>query len=287
MKIAILGATGHVAKNLIVGLAHDFELDLVARRPQRVRDFIEKEKLGMGGLRVRRMEEFYFQADYDAVINCIGAGTPEKVRDVGGDIFSLTEQFDNLIIGYMKTHRGCRYINISSGTVHVGGKPDAYRMTKLNAETKHRAFPQLSIVDLRLFSFFSRHIDMTSSYLMADIARAVLGKTELVTNGTDITRDYVSPADLCALVAKCIQSSANVACDAYSSAPTTKSAILAMAQSRFGLKLRTTEAPASSSVAGSNDYVPLDRTARDLFGYAPTMSSLDTIQAELKAMGLA
>jgi hypothetical protein len=275
MRVAILGATGHVAKNLIDGMTPAF--DIVA--------FSRSEDLS-SPVHIGAFHSSPLMPFYDAVINCIGAGTPEKVKAAGPGIFATTERFDDLIIEYIQSHPGSSYINISSGIVHVEGKPDAYRMTKLNAEAKHRAFADLPICDLRLFSFFSRHVDTSSSHMMAEISRAVVNGTEFVTTDSDIQRDYVSPVDLCQVVAAAIRTGVNCACDIYSAAPTTKRAIIVAMQERFGLRVEYVPSGRPPSASGDS-YIPLDRSANEIFGYAPTMTSLETIQAELKAMGLA
>ena len=116
---------------------------------------------------------------FDAIVNCIGFGTPEKIGRAGINIFKITESIDDLIIEYLVKKPETVYINFSSGSVYGSSfeKPvdssyksvikiqpledrEFYRIAKLNSEAKHRSLNDLQIIDIRLFSFFSRFIDL-------------------------------------------------------------------------------------------------------------------------------
>ena len=77
MKIAILGSTSHIAKNLIDRFKQK-DLYLFSRSRKNLDSFID--------------------GNYDVVINCIGVGTPNKLKDLGTEIFRFTEYYDNLPI---------------------------------------------------------------------------------------------------------------------------------------------------------------------------------------------
>ncbi len=110
MKIAIMGATGHVAKNLIDHLKGD-ELYLFSRTKFNSYDFFDSY-------------------DYDAIINCIGYGNPADIEKAGPDLFFVTEKYDNLALEYLKRHEETKYIFISSGVVH--SPIDINHITKQN-----------------------------------------------------------------------------------------------------------------------------------------------------------
>ena len=108
LRIAILGATGHIGHSLVNGLLVDKSriVTAYARRPEAVRPVVD----------VRHIEEFG-EHPFDVVINCIGVGDPARVRDLGTDIFQITETFDNRILDYLDQHTEALYINMSSGAV--------------------------------------------------------------------------------------------------------------------------------------------------------------------------
>jgi nucleoside-diphosphate-sugar epimerase len=303
MKAAILGATSHVAKNLIVGLAGTNRLSLFARSIESVAAFLEKEGVSA---EVLPLDSFGGDAaPYDAIINCIGFGTPEKVRTQGGEIFALTERTDNAILTVLAKSPDTTYVNFSSGAVYGTDSrepvastsefrirldsitvADAYRIAKLNSEAKHRSWPGHSIIDLRLFSFFSRFIDMNSSYLVTEMVNAIRKDIQFVTNSLEIVRDYVHPQDLCDLVSRCAQAKGiNRPFDVYSSRSVRKSEIIRAFQERFGMKVRMVDGPVEISPTGVKScYASDNQDAGQILGYAPRYTSLDALLEEAHAL---
>ena len=155
-KIAILGATSHIAKGLMLNFIQNKEdkLFLFARLPRKVRNFLEAHSLGSH----RHIYDFkHFRREkYDVIINCVGVGTPAKVKEASGEVFKLTEEFDNMILGYLRRYPDTLYINFSSGAVYSISVDDIkpehyYGIAKLHQEAKHRALRKLNIVDIRVF----------------------------------------------------------------------------------------------------------------------------------------
>ena len=110
-KIAILGASSHIAKGLIFNFMHSegFELFLFARFPEKVKKFLKENNLA-SKYHIYKFERF-FSGKYDVVINCVGLGTPIKVKQASGQVFKLTEDFDNLSLAYLLAHPKVLYIN--------------------------------------------------------------------------------------------------------------------------------------------------------------------------------
>jgi len=306
MNIAILGATSHIAKNLIMGFRGPGQLSLFARSIERVLSFLKQENLGEYIGEVKELD--YFEAEhskYDAIINCIGFGTPDKIRTQGAEIFFVTERYDNMAIKYLESHHSTVYINFSSGALHgvdifapvdessefrisLGSLSvkDAYRITKLNSETKHRSMSDYSIIDLRIFSFFSRYIALGSSYLASEIVRALQANNEFVTNDTEIVRDYVHPKDLCSLVDICKGAiGLNKSFDVYSRKAAGKSEIIAAFQQQFGLRVRIdNEISGGSPTGNKNYYASINRDAEKMLGYFPRYTSIEALMDETSAL---
>lgn len=72
---------------------------------------------------------------------------------------------------------------------------DWYAVAKLHAECHHRTLSHISIVDIRIFNYFSHTQDMESRFLITDITRAINSKEILNTSAESIVRDYISPSD--------------------------------------------------------------------------------------------
>ncbi|MEK7072360.1 MAG: NAD-dependent epimerase/dehydratase family protein, partial [Patescibacteria group bacterium] len=245
-NIAILGATSHIAKGLIYNFlqSEEFCLHLYARSADKVNDFL----VAIG--KCEGKDRFIYNGfadfpnrDYDVVINCVGIGTINKHKGDYAAYFTITEEYDNLVIAYLRrNHPKTLYISFSSGAVygkvfsaparenttncisvnHIN-KEDYYAIARLNAEAKHRAFADLNIVDLRLFSYFSRFIDLTDGYFITELLSCILKKKVFVTDNQNIIRDYVHPDDLFVVVMKCLAAShINGAFDVMSARPVEK-----------------------------------------------------------------
>lgn len=300
MKIAILGATSHIAKNLVYYFRRDScsGLFLFARNQGAVYEFLKSTDGELAPI-VSGFDSF-LGGDYDAVINCVGIADPQEQKKAGVELFRLTERFDDLVLDYLAGHEKTIYISLSSGAVYgtdfdsgveanavasiaVNGitPADYYRIAKLNAEAKHRAMADRSIIDLRVFSFFSRFIDLKSGFLLAEMMRCVIERQPFYTNAVDIVRDYVAPSDLFSLVKLCVASNGiNQPIDAYSAGPIRKSELIALFSCDFGLETRIDEEAHVSMTGAKLAYYSVNHVAMSLLNYIPTLTSRDAIRSE-------
>jgi len=301
-KIAILGATSHIAKGLICNFIQEGKnkLFLFARTPKRAKDFIKSNRL-KGDVNIFGFNDFAHK-EYDFIINCVGMGTPNKVKDNQILVFNITEEYDNLILDYLSKFSQSSCINFSSGAVYgssfneaVGdstvrkikanniSREEYYGLAKMNSEAKHRAQNDLNIVDVRIFAYFSRFIDLDSGYILTQLIDSIKRKKEFVTNSCDFVRDYLNPIDLFKLV-KLITNSKpmNAAIDAYSLAPVTKFEILKFFSKAYGLKYKIKDNIDFLCPTGKKSvYYSNSRKAARL-GYKPQYSSIRTIEEESK-----
>lgn len=301
MRLAILGASGHIGKNLTERFCQrtDCVLYLFARDSAKMQKFCTGLQV-KAEIVITAFAEFE-RFTYDAVINCIGVSDPGKRTETGAEIFRITEEFDNLVLNYLSKHTDCRYINMSSGAVYGADfsvpaddqrkasyllnpihADDYYSIAKLNAEAKHRAYVNLAIVDLRVFGFFSKHIDIRGGFLLADAARCLLMKQRMKTGSSDMIRDYVYPDDLFRIVELCTEGAPrNIALDVYSAAPVNKFTLLDMLHNDFCLEYVIVE-QLEQKVEGEirNQYFSVNRQAQEL-GYKPLHSSLEVVQREM------
>ena len=301
-KIAILGATGHIAKSLINNFnkSDEYYLYLFARSTEKLDNFL---KIINYDERIKKIELNDFTNEkYAAIINCIGIGDPKKLKDAGPDIFRLTEHYDNFILDYLKDNNGCIYINFSSGaaygvdfTIPVEDKKcfeidinnicseDNYGIVKLYSEAKHRSCSHFNIVDLRVFAFFSRYIDLNSKYFISELISCIKTKKEFLTNTINIARDYVHPNDLFNLIDIIINiRKINDAFDVYSLKPITKFEILDYFTENYGLIYKIESGIFGENSTGIKDnYFSNNQKARNI-GYVPKYSSKDCIIGETK-----
>lgn len=300
MRIAILGASSQIARDLIVSFSGEVDkhLCLFARRPDEVKKWLASVGLS-SHYPVDAFSEFAKQ-DFEAIINFVGVGNPAQAVAMGNSIFEVTLRFDEMVLDYLQTHPACRYLFLSSGAAYGSSfkQPvtrdtpavvainnlaphDWYGVAKLHAECRHRAHPELGIIDIRVFNYFSRTQDIEARFLITDILRAIRDKTVLKTSPDYIIRDFLHPSDFHGLVGALLTAPAtNAAVDCYSRAPIDKPALLTAMQEEFGLRYEVTETTAGvNATGGKPHYYSLNTRAGD-FEYQPEFTSLEGILQE-------
>lgn len=160
---------------------------------------------------------------------------------------------------------------------------DYCAIARLNAEAKHRSLPSLRIVDLTIFSYFSRFADLTDGYFITETIDSILKGRMLITDPNDMVRDYLHPDDLFDLVVRCIEvREINRAFDAISSRPVSKNELLDFLRAAYGLiYLRENTNVLDSATGAKSIYCSAFHGAASI-GHIPCFSSLDTIRDESK-----
>ncbi|AMK75087.1 MULTISPECIES: NAD-dependent epimerase/dehydratase family protein [Methylomonas] len=300
MRIAILGATSQIAKDLIVSFSVNSanELYLFARRPADVRNW----SVSIGLSQYYPVNEFseFSKGEFDAVINFVGVGNPAQAVALGNAIFEITEYYDDMVLEYLKQHPSCRYLFLSSGAAYGIGFNEPvtketpamvnlnrlvphewYGVAKLYAECRHRARPELAIIDIRVFNYFSHTQDINARFLVTDILRAIRDKLELKVSSDYIVRDFLHPSDFYRLICVLLATPAmNTVVDCYSKAPIDKPNLLFTMREKFGLCYEVNELdPSLNSTGNKPYYYSLNFHAAD-FGYTPSLTSLEGIVRE-------
>jgi nucleoside-diphosphate-sugar epimerase len=302
MRIAILGSSSQIAKDLICLFSKFDEHDLIlfARNPEIVDKWLEQNGL-MSRYKTKLYEAFGNQKPYDLVINFVGVSNPTKLIEMENAIFDASFFYDNMCLDYVKKNPNCLYLFLSSGAIYGSNfeKPveqntkasisinniqpqDWYGFSKLYAECRHRFLRDYSIVDIRVFNYFSHTIDMSARYFITEIARAIKDKNLFITSKDDFVRDYLHPWDLYQLINKIIKNpNNNCAVDCYSKAPIKKTILLQELQKRFDLKYKMEDLATTEHATGQkNLYYSLNQKALE-YGYKPKFTSLEGICAEL------
>lgn len=305
LRLAIVGATGHIGRSLLWNLGRDksFQIQAYARRVDAVHeDLAAMEKTSAEAIHMDKFGTLPF----DIVVNCVGAGDPARVRDMGAEIFRVTEDIDNRILDCLSSWPAALYINMSSGAVY--GTPlsqpltfqsvcsrrvnelnaaEWYGIAKRNAEAKHRAHEEFNIVDVRVFSYFSRFLNREGRLFIVYLVNALIGKRMLQTTSSDSVRDYATPSDLLQLLSCIIerwqagQGKINDALDLYTKAPVGKFELIEAVAERFDLSWEATDdLNTISSTGEKQEYFSRNLKAAD-WGYEPKLIALDGILDEL------
>jgi nucleoside-diphosphate-sugar epimerase len=298
-RVAILGASSQIAKDLILSCARAGrdELLLYVRDLAAARRWMDSHALAFP----LAPYADYGKAEHTAVLNFDGVGDPRRAAQKGGDIFGVTQEFDDLVLNQLRRHPERRYIFLSSGAAYGStflqpAGPDTpasinintlapqeyYSVAKLHAECKHRALPDLAITDLRVFNYFSHTQDLDARFFITDILRAIRDGVPLRTSADAMVRDYLHPGDFHRLVDCVLRGPAgNRALDCYSAAPVEKRALLAAMRDRFGLRYEVADGAGDvvNATGAKPYYYSLNRQAAEL-GYQPAYSSIEGIIAE-------
>ena len=302
MRIAILGATSQIAKDLIFLLSTevDKQLHLFARRPNNVIEWLND--VGLSNRYLVNDFSIFGKQEFDAIINFVGIANPSQAAAMGAAIFDVTLEYDELALNYVRQHPECRYIFLSSGATYgssfdtpADAKTEAtvainnlqpqdwYGVAKLHTECRHRSLEYLPIIDVRIFNYFSHTQDMDARFLITDIVRAIRDKTVLKTSANHMVRDYIGPNDFHKLISSILNSPAkNDVVDCYTKQAVDKLSLLNMMEAEFGLCYEVIDDEVGINATGKKpNYFSLNRNARN-FGYRPTMTSIDTVIVEAK-----
>lgn len=305
--IAILGATGYIGRSMAVELALNQSITLVlfSRNPERVRAFIAEHVGTEDRVSVAAYEDFD-AGNYDVIFNCTGIGSPREYKKNPSAIFEVTERFDTMVIAYLLKRPEAIYINLSTGSVYglsaqgiVNETSRAvidmnnivpaayYSVAKINSEAKHRAHADLKIVDLRIFSFFSRFADPEDNFLLSDVVKSLRTGVPMKTGPTSVVRDYVCPSELSRIMMRVIETGgSNDVYDVVSTAPVSKFELLDFVKSHFKFEYIIEEKGGVLSPTGDkNEYYSQSKRIERI-GYVPKFTSLEGIAEELARMGI-
>jgi nucleoside-diphosphate-sugar epimerase len=305
MKIAILGATSHIAQDLILSFSQkkSYSFSLFTRNVRLLEKWISNVNLGEE-YQAQSYIDFNNANKYDVVINFVGIGDPEKAQRMGDNILKITKQYDDMVLEYIRHNKKTKYIFLSSGAVFGGdyqepvnkntvamidvnnlNPTDWYAIAKLYAEAKHRSLPNLSIVDVRVFNYFSHTQNMNARFLITDIVRSLKNKEVFRTSADNVVRDFITPPDFYHLIQTVIDyDPINTALDCYTNAPVAKLDLLLKLKEKFGLEYQIEKSINIVNATGVKfNYYSTNTIAKSI-KYNPKNNSLDGIIKELSTL---
>jgi len=302
MRIAILGATSQIAKDLIISFSENSNHDLIlfARRPDLVIHWLTTIKLNEK-YSTHDFGSFGVDKYFDAIINFVGVGDPAKAVNMGASIFDVTQKYDEMALDYVRQQPNCKYIFLSSGAAYNStfDEPvdrdtkavvainnlqpnDWYALAKLSAECRHRSLSRLSIVDIRVFNYFSHTQDLNARFLIMDILRAIQLSKKFITSPENIVRDYIGSQEFYNIVSSILYSDGkNTAIDCYSKQPIDKISLLQMMKNNFSLDYDIKQAGSLINATGNKINYFSRNYAAEEFGYIPKRKSVDIIKQEM------
>ena len=304
MKIAIIGATSTIAKEYIknVLLKSVYNLDLFSRNPTDVRNYINSFDHTESRLFIKTYEQFVPSIYYDAIINFIGKGDPQKLKNNSDNNLIINDLYDNKILSYISLNKSTKYIYLSSGACYLSEfevpanekdflninfqqleNHDVYSVSKCLSEVKHRKLQHLNIIDLRIFGYVQTLNILSEGSLLGSVFSASHSGLDFLTTSSHLMRDYIN-SKLFYEAVECLLSVPNINCalDLYSKEAISKSEILDIFSQNFGLKIRIDDdldLKRFSTTGMKKNYFSNGRSMRK-FGYDPLVSSKDIIIME-------
>ena len=305
MRIAILGGTSQIAKDLILQFSKktDVELSIFSRNLEAQNKWLEMHKPG-NIYKVYYLQDFNEIQKFDAVINFIGTSDIARDSSLSKLFLETTQKYDSIIINYLEKFPNTKYIFLSSGAVYGGDFSEPislnsvarvainspkelswYGISKLFAECNHRLLRDFSIIDLRIFSYFSHLQNMDTKFLMSEVMASLKNRNTMLVNSHDFVRDYIGPKDFFQMIEKILGISfGNMAIDCYSLKPINKFTLLEILSETYGLKYKIVENLNDQDLNGLKlNYFSMNKTAEKI-GYYPEHSSLTGIFEELNKL---
>lgn len=296
MRICVLGATSQIAQDFISTSFLDESLELVAcsRRPAEL-----KAKFGAHrSINWVGYEAISNDKNFDLILNFVGVTKPGTTTESAVADRQVAEYFDEVALQILFASSSAKYIHVSSGAAYghdfntpangltVPSKPrDNYGLIKYELERKHRKLDAENIVDLRIFSYFSRKIDLSQRYFLNEVASALLNGRLFETDSKDFWRDYIDPENFWDL-ARCLYEAPamNAAVDAFSIAPVRKIQLLEHLRTEVGLDFNLTDNPVTTALTGLKPMYFSTNHAAEKYGYKPSQDSLGIVTKELRSL---
>lgn len=296
MRIAILGATGHLSKCVFWSFSKDKDVEffLFSRSKINAENFYRR----FSDTTINYFDDYqmFHRFDYDLIFN--GIGSWDSKDQPSNHIFHVTEYYDNLILYYQESHPQAISIHVSSGAAYSNSfsspaeensqtaiminhivEKDFYSIAKINSEAKHRSFPEMNIVDIRLFGFFSRYMSLEYPYLLSALIQSTKEHKLFKIVKEDFWRDYIHMTDFSLLLHSIVERKRiNMAVDICSKLPISKSDLIHLFMGKYGLKVQEDTSAKVSKTGIKPFYYSIQKN--DL--YIPQYTSLEAVENELK-----
>ncbi len=302
MKIAIIGATSEIAKDLtlLFSAIPEYSLMLYARNLANLINWLNEHRI-FSNVHLGELVQIGEKVNYDVIINCIGIGNPSRIEETVDVIKDATYKYDDMILEYLQHYPETKYIYLSSGavfnsdfnnpvddTTKIYDKAELptvlnyYGYLKADIERRHRFQKNLNIVDIRLFNYFSHRQNFSTSFFMSNVVNAILRGEVFKTSEDSFWRDYITPPDLFQLILKVVKfSPLNRAFNVYSLCPVEKFHLLNFLAERFGLKYEVDAMAKFASPTGLKNFYFSQGRGAEIVGYKPQLSSITGLEREL------
>lgn len=229
MTVIILGANGHIGRNLVEQFSKEHTVYAYARN----------FSYNIDNVFHKPIEEFGAVLNATILINCIGIGTPKKAETLSNSIYDVELEWNAKCLSYINKNPNMYYFYLSSGAARYPFNDGSiYSKTKNEIEYINAGYART--FNLRVFSFLSKYIDLDSGYFITDIIKAIKEHKTFVTTESILVRDYLSPIDFYNFIVYIYQNKDTMikTIELYSKEPIEKKEVLEYFKNKYGLSYR-------------------------------------------------
>ena len=300
--IRIVGASSAIAQDFLrvsskVGSQHVFHLYS--------RDFSFLPALKINNLTIftHKFSDLEIAEECDAVLNFVGLGSPSRVALESSRLEPLDLKVDLACMRLLELKPEATYLYMSSGAsygsnfstpaVDANELPEIskfdlpremYGWIKRSAEVRHRSLPQYKIINLRIFGYASRNMDLNAGFLLSDLAKSLVTGVPARISSEITHRDFINPDFFYEVVNYCLENNLpNTSLDLVSTSPLGKHELVAALEGIFGLKVVWDETPSKSNSISKSNYFSQSTRLRES-GVGINKSALEMVIDEFQAI---
>lgn len=302
MRMALLGASGYIGRSLLHECTSRGFMDVVPFTRDAQKTTSVWERYGVAVTFPPREYKRFHEETFDIVVNATGVGSQRALRHDPTGVVRTTMEMDERLYRYMDEYPHTRVFNLGSGAVYGANAGsaivnetsatffpnrlsarDCYALAKLLSEAHHRALSSRAIVDLRVFSFFSRFVDIEDTFFLSEVAACLRQRRVLKTSAEDMMRDFTTAREILDVILfLCTRDPVNAAFNLESKAPASKFEILSHLSKTFGLRYEVEKGIGQGSPTGTKHaYYSMTGTLSAL-GFPSRESSLEAIDREMR-----
>lgn len=247
--------------------------------------------------------DFDEPSECDAILNFVGLGAPSRIARESLGLATLDHSVGEACMSLLRLNPRATYLYLSSGASygsdfaepamdtselpdqsHFELPKDTYGWVKRSAEVRHRSMPHYKIINLRIFGYASRNMDLEAGFLLSDLGRSLINRKPVRITRDKTIRDFINPEYFYQVVEFCLANEIpNTSIDLVSSNPLSKSELIEALVREYGIQVEWTETSSPSHSRPKQNYFSLSNRLRD-YGFHPQESALEMVLEEFRGL---
>ena len=245
--------------------------------------------------------DFIRAPECDVIMNFVGLGAPARIANESNGLLALDQSVDEACMALVRLNPKATYLYLSSGASYGSdfSKPatdhselpddskfelprDMYGWVKRSTELRHRQAKHHKIINLRIFGYASRNMDVDAGFLLSDLAKSLLTQAPVQITSDKTIRDFINPEYFFKIVEFCISNELpNTSIDLVSSKPVDKTEIVDALVAEYKLNVEWVKPSSSSNSRLKENYYSLSNRLTE-FGFSYPASALEMVLEEFR-----